>query len=104
MDSEKLKEASIQNDFVKRVLKSQLRRLFVFHQQSPSVLQTSSVMKSNAGEAQNHKDGESGGMAWSSDRAQFAWRNWCSVSWRKLTRHSHCIGGKMQSVMVNGIQ
>lgn len=60
IDPQKLKEAAVRNDSVKPVLKSRLKRLFVFDRQSPSVLKTTSAEKSIAGEAQNQKDGGGG--------------------------------------------
>ncbi|XP_054822584.1 uncharacterized protein LOC129320925 [Prosopis cineraria] len=60
VDSQKLKDAVVRNDAAKPVLKSRLRRLFVFDRQSPSVLKTASAEKSIAGEAPNQKDGGGG--------------------------------------------
>ncbi|RDX58471.1 hypothetical protein CR513_62212 [Mucuna pruriens] len=63
IDSQKLKEATavVRNDPVKPVLKSRLKRLFVFDRQFSNVLKTSSSSseKSTAGEApqSNSKDG-----------------------------------------------
>ena len=58
IDSQKLKEVVVRNDSAKPVLKSRLKRLFVFDRQLPSVLRNSSSEKAIAGEAQsNNKDG-----------------------------------------------
>ncbi|KAI4345717.1 hypothetical protein L6164_012817 [Bauhinia variegata] len=61
IDSQKLKEAFVRNDSAKPVLKSRLKRLFVFDRQFTSVLKTSSVEKPIVGEAQTNKDGGAGG-------------------------------------------
>ncbi|KAI4317918.1 hypothetical protein L6164_025746 [Bauhinia variegata] len=61
IDSQKLKDAVVRNDSVKPVLKSRLKRLFVFDRQFTSALKTSSAEKPSVGEAQANKDGGAGG-------------------------------------------
>lgn len=56
IDSQKLREAAVRNDSTKPVLKSRLKRLFVFDRQFPSVLRNSSSEKPIAGEAQSNKE------------------------------------------------
>ncbi|KAI9123305.1 hypothetical protein K1719_006194 [Acacia pycnantha] len=58
IDSRKLREAVVRNDSAKPVLKSRLRRLFVFDRQSPSVFRNSSPEKLVvAGEYSSNRDG-----------------------------------------------
>lgn len=63
IDSQKLNEATtvLRNDAVKPVLKSRLKRLFVFDRQFTSALRTSSSEKMVAGEIpqSNNRDGTS---------------------------------------------
>ncbi|KAJ7979959.1 Protein of unknown function (DUF506) [Quillaja saponaria] len=56
IDSQQLNEAA-RTDSAKPVLKSRLKRLFVFDRQLPSVLRTSAAEKPTFGEAQYNKDG-----------------------------------------------
>ena len=55
IDPQRVNEAVVRNDTAKPVLKSRLRRLFVFERQLPSVLRTSSSEKPIAGDGS--KDG-----------------------------------------------
>ncbi|XP_054806757.1 uncharacterized protein LOC129309278 [Prosopis cineraria] len=57
IDSQKLREAVVGNDSAKPVLKSRLRRLFIFDRQSPTVLRNSSPEKLSAGEYSSNSDG-----------------------------------------------
>ncbi|XP_028785084.1 uncharacterized protein LOC114740993 [Neltuma alba] len=60
IDSRKLGEAAVRNDSAKPVLRSRLRRLFVFDRQSPSVIRNSSPEKLNVpSEHLSNRDGVS---------------------------------------------